>query len=102
MTKPRMLRSRPPIASQIPENNQLPAMFADVRRGKALAAVVRGATVTDADGNTVDTDEFFGPGRETQNAEAAAEEAGKAVGDEPEPGADEAQTKADKTDAETN
>jgi trigger factor len=84
------------------ENNQLPAMFADVRRGKALAAVVRGATVTDADGNTVDTDEFFGPGRETQNAEAAAEEAGKAVADEPEPGADEAQTKADKTDAETN
>ena len=32
------------------ENNQLPAMFADVRRGKALAAVVHGATVKDTAG----------------------------------------------------
>jgi trigger factor len=29
-------------------------MYADVRRGKALATVVRQATVTDAAGNTVD------------------------------------------------
>ncbi|HEX9177699.1 MAG TPA: trigger factor [Mycobacterium sp.] len=51
------------------ENNQLPAMYADVRRGKTLAAVVRGATVADTAGNTVDTDEFFGP-REQAEAEA--------------------------------
>ncbi|MCG5432467.1 trigger factor [Mycobacterium sp. MYCO198283] len=44
------------------QNNQLPAMFADVRRGKALAAVVRKATVTDTAGNAIDTEEFFGPG----------------------------------------
>ena len=43
------------------QNNQLPAMFADVRRGLTIAAVVHGATVTDTDGNEVDTDEFFGP-----------------------------------------
>ncbi|HEY7052318.1 MAG TPA: trigger factor [Mycobacterium sp.] len=43
------------------ENDQLPAMFADVRRGKALAAVVHGATVKDTAGETVDTEEFFGP-----------------------------------------
>ena len=43
------------------ENNQLPAMFADVRRGLTVAAVVHGATVTDTDGNVIDTTEFFGP-----------------------------------------
>ena len=43
------------------QNNQLPAMFADVRRGLTIAAVVHGATVTDTDGNDIDTTEFFGP-----------------------------------------
>jgi trigger factor len=43
------------------QNNQLPAMFADVRRGLTIAAVVHGATVTDSEGNAVDTTEFFGP-----------------------------------------
>lgn len=43
------------------QNNQLPAMFADVRRGLTVAAVVYAATVTDTDGNVVDTSEFFGP-----------------------------------------
>lgn len=43
------------------QNNQLPAMFADVRRGLTIAAVVHGATVTDTDGNDIDTAEFFGP-----------------------------------------
>ena len=62
------------------ENNQLPAMFADVRRGKALAAVVHGATVKDSAGETIDTDEFFGPRKDavaaedTQDEEPQAEE----------------------------
>ncbi|WP_445166051.1 trigger factor [Mycolicibacterium sp. Dal123E01] len=43
------------------QNNQLPAMFADVRRGLTVAAVVEAATVTDTDGNVIDTAEFFGP-----------------------------------------
>lgn len=42
------------------ESGQLGAIFADVRRGKALATVVRQAAVTDASGNTVDLDELFG------------------------------------------
>jgi trigger factor len=42
------------------QNNQLPAMFADVRRGLTVAAVVEAATVTDTDGTVIDTTEFFG------------------------------------------
>ena len=44
------------------QNNQLPAMFADVRRGLTVAAVVEAASVTDTDGNVIDTSEFFGRG----------------------------------------
>jgi trigger factor len=55
------------------QNNQLPAMFADVRRGLTVAAVVHGGTVTDTDGNVIDTTEFFGPSGE--QAEQAADEA---------------------------
>ena len=74
------------------ENNQLPAMFADVRRGKALAAVVQGATVTDTDGNVIDTDEFFGTAAEAQADEAEADEAeaGEAEAGDAEAGDDKA------------
>ena len=43
------------------QNNQLATMFADVRRGLTIAAVVHGATITDTEGDEVDTTEFFGP-----------------------------------------
>lgn len=43
------------------QSGQLGAIFADVRRGKALATVVRKATVTDAAGSPVDLEELFGP-----------------------------------------
>jgi trigger factor len=43
------------------QNNQLPAMFADVRRGLTIAAIVHGAAVTDTAGDEIDTEEFFGP-----------------------------------------
>ena len=49
------------LLQMLQQNNQLPAMFADVRRGLTVAAVVHGATVTDTDGNEIDTAEFFGP-----------------------------------------
>ncbi len=59
------------------QNNQLPAMFADVRRGLTIAAVVHAATVTDTDGTVIDTTEFFGPaqaeGAEGEAADEAAE-----------------------------
>jgi len=54
------------------QNNQLPAMFADVRRGLTVAAVVHAGTVTDTDGNVIDTTEFFGPsGAEAEEAATA-------------------------------
>ncbi len=52
------------LLQMLQQNNQLPAMFADVRRGLTVAAVVHGATVTDTDGNEIDTAEFFGPSGE--------------------------------------
>src|SRR5262249_4383172 len=55
------------------ESGQLGAIYADVRRGKALASVVRLATVTDAAGNTADVDELFGVADEdTDPAESGA------------------------------
>ena len=62
------------------QNNQLPAMFADVRRGLTIAAVVHAATVTDTDGTVIDTTEFFGPAEAAQaegeqDDESAAESA---------------------------
>ena len=68
------------------QNNQLPAVFADVRRGMALAAAVRAAAVSDTAGNEIDTAEFFGADTadadeadEAAEALAAAEEADEAV-----------------------
>jgi trigger factor len=63
------------LLSYLQENNQLPAMFADVRRGLTVAAVVHGATVTDSDGNVIDTTEFFGPSSGEQAGEALADRA---------------------------
>ncbi|MCV7173276.1 trigger factor [Mycobacterium manitobense] len=56
------------------QNNQLPAMFADVRRGLTIAAVVHAATVTDTEGTVIDTTEFFGPAGDADAEEAAAGE----------------------------
>ena len=39
----------------------------------ALAAVVQAATVTDTDGNPIDTDEFFGSREEAAEDDAADE-----------------------------
>ncbi|MGZ4526763.1 MAG: trigger factor [Mycobacterium sp.] len=61
------------LLGYLQENNQLPAMFADVRRGLAIAEVVRAATVTDTAGNTIDTGEFFGKRSEADAAEPAGE-----------------------------
>ncbi|WP_046300584.1 trigger factor [Mycobacterium sp. UM_Kg27] len=57
------------------QNNQLPAVFADVRRGMALAAAVRAAEVSDTAGNAIDTAEFFGTDSDEggEAADAAAE-----------------------------
>lgn len=67
------------------ERNQLPTMFADVRRELAIRAAVEAATVTDSDGNTIDTSEFFGKrvsADEAEEAEPADEGAARAASDE--------------------
>lgn len=66
------------LLTYLQQNNQLPAMFADVRRGLTIAAAVEAATVTDTDGNVIDTAEFFG-----RRAEAEAEEIAAASSEEP-------------------
>ncbi|BBX72849.1 trigger factor [Mycobacterium shinjukuense] len=48
------------LFAYLQEHNQLPSMFADVRRELAIRAVAQAATVTDTDGNTIDTGEVFG------------------------------------------
>jgi trigger factor len=50
------------------ESGELGTIYADVRRGKALAEVVRQATITDASGNTVDVDALFEVATEGQGA----------------------------------
>lgn len=67
------------------ERNQLPTMFADVRRELAIRAAVEAATVTDSDGNTIDTSEFFGKrvsAGEAEEDEPADEGAARAASDE--------------------
>ncbi|MGY4869863.1 trigger factor [Mycolicibacterium elephantis] len=73
------------LLQALQQNNQLPAMFADVRRGLAVAAVVQRATVTDTEGDVIDTTEFFGrpgDGAEDDGAEDEAATAADAPADE--------------------
>jgi trigger factor len=81
------------------QNNQLPAMFADVRRGLTIAAVVQGATVTDSDGNEVDTTEFFGPSTPPDAEIEDAEEVEDAADADDDEATDEAATEAAADDA---
>jgi trigger factor len=67
------------LLSYLQENNQVPTMFADVRRGLTVAAVVDGATVIDTDGNVIDTAEFFGPPADEQADEQADDTAAAEV-----------------------
>ena len=77
------------LLQYLQENNQLPTMFADVRRGLTVAAVVHGATVTDTDGNAIDTTEFFGPSG-AEDEQAAAEDSVEAASESDASESDEA------------
>ncbi|MFI6030527.1 trigger factor [Amycolatopsis magusensis] len=55
------------------QSGQLGAIYADVRRGKALATVVRSATVTGADGAEVDLSDLFGGGEENEENTESSE-----------------------------
>jgi trigger factor len=87
------------LLQYLQQNNQLPAMFADVRRGLTVAAVVHGATVTDSDGNVVDTTEFFGPSGD-QAEQAAAADSGEADTDSDEEASGETDEASDEVSAD--
>ncbi|GHE94479.1 trigger factor [Amycolatopsis deserti] len=55
------------------QSGQLSAIFADVRRGKALASIVRKATVTDASGAEIDLSDLFGDEEEAPAATTETE-----------------------------
>ena len=65
---------------QIQQSGQLGNLFADVRRGTALAVSILKATVKDTDGNDIDVAEFFGEAEaaDADNTEAKADEAADA------------------------
>jgi trigger factor len=66
---------------RVQENNQIAAIFSDVRRGKALAAAVEKATVTNESGEVLDIAALFGVELDesgTTDAGAPAESAGSA------------------------
>ncbi|RCW45093.1 trigger factor [Halopolyspora algeriensis] len=62
---------------QLQQNNQLGAIYADIRRSKALFSVVRQATVTDPEGNALDMDELFGT--QEEDAEEGDAEGGESA-----------------------
>ena len=57
------------FAQQIDQQNQVPAMVAEVGRRKALANVLEQAKVTDTDGNVVDLDAIEGDDEDDEAAE---------------------------------
>ncbi|HET8559811.1 MAG TPA: trigger factor [Marmoricola sp.] len=66
------------------EHNHIPEMVGEVVRGKALALIVEGATVTDASGNVVDLENLQPDGSIAQPAEQSAEESPDVAGAEAE------------------
>jgi trigger factor len=85
---------------RIQEAGQLGAVYADVRRSKALIAAVRAATVTDASGNPVDLSELLGdddaPGDGIEVTEVPApDDAADATTDDAGPADDAVDTDAD-------
>ncbi|ALG84477.1 trigger factor [Gordonia phthalatica] len=64
--------------AQLQQANQIGALYADVRRNKSLAEVIGEVTVTDTNGETIDTKAFFGGAdddAEGDEAEAAGDDA---------------------------
>lgn len=61
--------------TRIQEGNQLAAIFAEVRRGKALAQAVEQATVTNASGEVLDVAELFGLEKFDEDADDDADDA---------------------------
>jgi trigger factor len=61
------------LVNLLQQQNQLPVVYADVRRGLAVAAVVEKATVSDTAGEVIDTTEFFGTPEAESETDSGAE-----------------------------
>lgn len=57
------------FVQQLQQSGQIANLFADVRRGKALASAICRVAVKDDEGNEVDPKEFFGEAEAEENAE---------------------------------
>ena len=75
---------------QLQQSGQVANLFADVRRGKALAAAISRTSVKDDEGNTIDPDDYFGEIDDEEIAEAEAADKEVAEQAETEQKADEA------------
>ena len=64
---------------QLQQSGQVANLFADVRRGKALATAISRTSVKDDEGNSIDPNDYFGEIDEDEVAQAEA--ADKAVAD---------------------
>jgi trigger factor len=60
------------FAQQLQQANQVGAVYAEVRRSKALSSIVHLVTVKDTEGETVDTEEFFGVPTSDEDADTSA------------------------------
>ncbi|AIG64569.1 trigger factor [Corynebacterium atypicum] len=69
------------FVQQLTQSGQSGNLFADVRRGKALAAAICRVTATDEEGNSVDPKEYFGDEEEAES-EAPAKGEDEAAGEE--------------------
>lgn len=58
------------FVQQLTQSGQIANLFADVRRGKALAAAICKASVKDSEGNDVDPAQYFGAEEEEASEEA--------------------------------
>ena len=63
------------FVAQLQQSGQIGNLFADVRRGKALAGAICLTTVTDDKGNSVDPNDYFGEIEEDEEVEAVEAEA---------------------------
>jgi trigger factor len=63
------------FANHMLEHNHIPELVGEIRRGKALARLVEGATVTDASGNVVDLANLRPDGTIGDPADAATDQA---------------------------
>jgi trigger factor len=70
------------FANHMFEHNHIPELVGEIRRGKALAQLVEGATVTDASGNVVDVKNLRPDGTIGDPAETEAEAAADTASDE--------------------